>query len=266
MSLQEYLLARLVQDAHAPTLEEVLDRAGGGASGRASLRKAAKAVRSRSRRAVIVVDASVVVTALADDSNDGDQVRDRLRGERLVAPHLIDLEVTSAWRRLAAAGDLDGRRVQLALEDLGSLRLDRVPHGPLIARCWELRENLTVYDAAYVALAEIVEGVLVTADARLASASGRRCEVELIARVILATKCQLTARACRCGRLRGCLHRIGPFEPVLGRGMKLVTDQRANCGSRSGARFSTEVGCRERAYSDGSVPRNGRKVSDGASR
>jgi predicted nucleic acid-binding protein len=129
---------------------------------------------------LIVVDASVVVTALADDGSDGDRARDRLRGERLIAPHLIDLEVTSAWRRLAAAGDLDDRRALLALEDLRSLRLDRVPHGPLVPRCWELRENLTVYDAVYVALAEIMELVLVSADAHLARASGPRCEIELI--------------------------------------------------------------------------------------
>jgi predicted nucleic acid-binding protein len=69
----------------------------------------------------------------------------------------------------------------LALEDLRSLRLDRVPHGPLVARCWELRENLTVYDAAYVALAEIMALVLVSADARLAGAPGPRCDIELIA-------------------------------------------------------------------------------------
>ena len=129
---------------------------------------------------MIVVDASVVVTALADDGDDGDRVRERLRGERLVAPHLIDLEVTSAWRRLAAAGDLDNRRAQLALADLRSLRLDRVPHGPLLAGCWELRENLTIYDAAYVVLAEIMGLVLLTADARLAAASARRCDTELI--------------------------------------------------------------------------------------
>jgi predicted nucleic acid-binding protein len=129
---------------------------------------------------LIVVDASVVVTALADDGADGDRARGRLRGERLVAPHLIDLEVTSAWRRLAAAGDLDERRVQLALEDLRGLRLERVPHGPLLSRCWELRANLTVYDAAYVALAEVLDVTLLTADARLAGASGSRCEVELL--------------------------------------------------------------------------------------
>jgi predicted nucleic acid-binding protein len=129
---------------------------------------------------LIVVDASVIVTALADDGHDGDRARSRLRDERLIAPHLIDLEVASAWRRLAGAGDLDERRAQLALEDLRTLRVERVSHTPLLSRCWELRENLTVYDAAYVALAEVLHVRLLTADTRLASASGVRCQVDLI--------------------------------------------------------------------------------------
>ena len=129
---------------------------------------------------MIVVDASIVVTALADDGPDGDRVRARLRGERLVAPHLIDVEVLSAWRRLAAADDLDQRRVGLAMDDLRALRLDRVPHGPLLDRCWELRHNLTIYDAAYAALAEAMEVPLLTADAKLAASPGLRCEVDLI--------------------------------------------------------------------------------------
>lgn len=129
---------------------------------------------------MIVVDASIVVSALADDGTDGDRARERLRGGRLAAPHLIDIEVTSAWRKLASAGHLDGRRVGLALEDLRSLRIDRVPHGPLLSRCWELRENLTVYDAAYVALAEALETTLLTIDGRLANAPGRRCQVEIL--------------------------------------------------------------------------------------
>jgi len=130
---------------------------------------------------VIVVDASIVVTALADDGHEGDMVRHRLLGERLAAPHVIDLEVASAWRRMAAAGDLDDRRADLALADLLALPLQRVPHGPLLPRCWELRGNLTVYDAAYVALAEMLETTLLTADRRLAAAPGRRCSVELVA-------------------------------------------------------------------------------------
>lgn len=129
---------------------------------------------------MIVVDASVVVTALADDGDDGDRARDRLRDERLVAPHLIDLEVTSAWRRLAAAGGLDERRARLALEDLRALRMERMPHAPLLSRCWELRDNLTVYDAAYVALAEVLDVMLLTADSRLAAVPGTRCAIDLI--------------------------------------------------------------------------------------
>lgn len=131
---------------------------------------------------MIVVDASVVVSALADDGPDGDQARSRLRGERLVAPYLIDVEVTSAWRRLAAAGDLDGRRVELAIADLLSVRVDRVRHEPLLRRCWELRSNLTVYDAVYVALAEALDVTLLTADKRLANAPGTRCTVEVLVR------------------------------------------------------------------------------------
>ena len=100
--------------------------------------------------------------------------------QRLIAPHLIDLEVVSAWRRLAAAGDLDERRAQLALGDLRALRIERVPHRTLLGRCWELRDNLTVYDAAYVALAELLNVTLLTADARLAGTPGPSCEIELM--------------------------------------------------------------------------------------
>lgn len=129
---------------------------------------------------MIVVDASVVVPALADDGPDGDSARERLRGERLAAPHLLDLEVTSAWRRMVGAGELDGRRARLALADLQDLRVNRVRHGNLLDRCWELRGNLTVYDAAYVALAELLEVTLVTADATLARSPGPRCPIEVL--------------------------------------------------------------------------------------
>ena len=120
------------------------------------------------------------MTALADDGPDGDRARERLRGERLAAPHLLDLEVTSAWRRLVAAGELDERRARLALADLQGLRVERVRHRSLLDRCWELRGNLTVYDAAYVALAELLEVILVTADAKLAKAPGSRCPIEVL--------------------------------------------------------------------------------------
>jgi len=129
---------------------------------------------------VIVVDASVIVTALADDGPDGARHRARLAGERLAAPHLLDVEVVSAWRRRAAGGALDERRMQLARDDLRSLPVRRVSHMPLLERCWELRANLTTYDAAYVALAELIDAPLVTLDSRLADAPGPRCTIEVL--------------------------------------------------------------------------------------
>ena len=72
------------------------------------------------------------------------------------------------------------RRVQLALDDLRDLRMQRVPHLAMLPRCWELRDNLTVYDAVYVALAEALDAPLLTADARMAGAAGPRCEIELL--------------------------------------------------------------------------------------
>ena len=107
---------------------------------------------------MLVVDASVLAVALADDGPDGDTARARLRGETLAAPELVDLEVTSALRRQRHAGLLDERRSILALTDLASLPLQRASHVPLLFLCWELRENLTIYDAAYVALAEALDG------------------------------------------------------------------------------------------------------------
>jgi predicted nucleic acid-binding protein len=129
---------------------------------------------------VLVVDAGVLVVALADDGADGDQARARLRGQRLVLPELADLEVASVLRRQIRAGAIDARRAGLALEDLGALPARRAPHRPLLSRCWELRDNLTVYDAAYVALAEAMQATLLTGDQRLARASGPRCRIEIL--------------------------------------------------------------------------------------
>lgn len=129
---------------------------------------------------MLVIDASVLAVALLDDGQDGDTVRDRLRGEQLAAPALIDLEVASVWRGLARGGHLDPRRVRLALDDLQELPLQRVEHTSLLWRCWELRDNLTVYDAAYVALAEALQAPLLTGDRRLARSSGPRCTIEVV--------------------------------------------------------------------------------------
>lgn len=129
---------------------------------------------------MLVVDASVLAPALADDGVDGDAARARLREHALAAPELIDLETLSVIRRQLRIGSLDTRRAELARFDLVQLPLRRAPHAPLLARCWELRDTLTVYDAAYVALAELLGVVLVTADARLANAPGPRCEIEVL--------------------------------------------------------------------------------------
>lgn len=129
---------------------------------------------------MLVIDASVLAVALLDDHQDGDAARARLRGEQLAAPALIDLEVTSVWRGLARAGHLDPRRAGFALDDLRDLPIHRVEHTPLLARCWELRDNLTIYDAAYVALAEALQTTLLTGDRRLARATGPRCTFEVI--------------------------------------------------------------------------------------
>ena len=129
---------------------------------------------------MIVVDASIIASALGDDGPDGERARKRLAGERLAAPELIDLEVASVWRRAARAGRLEGKRARQALADLAALPLERAPHRPLMSRIWDLRENFTPYDAAYVALAEILDAALVTADQHLARAPAADCEIELL--------------------------------------------------------------------------------------
>jgi predicted nucleic acid-binding protein len=129
---------------------------------------------------VIVVDASVLATALGDDGTDGRHARERLADETLVAPELVDLEVVSVWRRHVAAKLMPARRAASAVADLANLPLRRSSHQPLLHRIWELRHVVTPYDAAYIALAEALGVVLLTADARLSRASGVHCVVETI--------------------------------------------------------------------------------------
>jgi predicted nucleic acid-binding protein len=128
---------------------------------------------------VLVVDASVLVVALADDGPDGDQARARLRGEQLAAPELLDVEVASVLRRQVRLGAAAPRRAELALADLAAAPVARAPHQPLLGRCWELRDNLTIYDATYVALAEALGVDFLTGDVRLANANGPRCRIEV---------------------------------------------------------------------------------------
>lgn len=125
---------------------------------------------------MLVVDASVLVTALGDDGIDGKRARDRLSREDLIAPDLIDLEVLSAWRRLLR----DPVRASQAIAALKDLRLTRVAHLPLLRRCWELKDTLTPYDAAYVALAEELNLPFLTADTAIGRVPDLKCEVELL--------------------------------------------------------------------------------------
>lgn len=129
---------------------------------------------------MIVVDASVLAFALADDGPMGQRARASMRGRRALAPEIVDLEVAAAWRRAARAGRLEVRRARQALDDLAALPLDRAPHRPLMGRIWELRHNLSTYDASYVALAELAGARLLTADAALARAPGIGCEVAVL--------------------------------------------------------------------------------------
>lgn len=130
---------------------------------------------------MIVIDASVLVDALVGVDVVADEARGRLTDDRdLHVPHLVDMEVTNSIRGLRIANVIDETRAVSAIDDLQQLDLSRYPHGPLLRRVWELRGNLTAYDAVYVALAEALETVLVTCDARITRAPGLRCDVQLL--------------------------------------------------------------------------------------
>jgi len=130
---------------------------------------------------VIVVDASAVLEVLLG-KEDGHRALDRMfqPGESRHAPHLLDLEVAQVLRRYAASGELSATRGAEAIEELAILGIERHGHLSLLPRIWELRRNMTAYDAAYVALAEALEATLVTRDEKLARTPGHRARVELI--------------------------------------------------------------------------------------
>jgi len=130
---------------------------------------------------LIVVDASVLVNAIADGGADGRRARAELRAAGdVAAPDLIDVETAAALRRRWLAGTLSARRFASAIEDLDALAIDRYPALPLMRSAYELRANVTAYDAAYVALAEALGCELLTADRRLANAPGTRCAVRVL--------------------------------------------------------------------------------------
>jgi len=132
---------------------------------------------------MIVVDASVVCEALLG-SRLSRPARDVVlhREESLHAPHLIDLEVAHVVRRYTLKGAMSEQRAAQAIDDFLAIPIERFAHELLLRRIWELRSNITAYDAAYVALAELLNVPLVTCDEKLASAPGHRAEIELIGR------------------------------------------------------------------------------------
>lgn len=125
---------------------------------------------------MIVVDASAAVAALL---NAGPS-RQMLTEEQLHTPHLIDTEVANALRGKVRAGEIPAGAGWAALNTLGRLGMTRYPGLGLLERVWELRDNLSAYDATYVALAEQLACSLVTADGRLSRAPGIRCAVSVV--------------------------------------------------------------------------------------
>jgi predicted nucleic acid-binding protein len=127
-----------------------------------------------------VVDASVLVEFLAGGEHR-EAAEHAIGRERWVwAPALVDAEVGNALRRQVREKEISARKAGAALDDLLGMRLQRIPQAPLIERAWQLRDNLSFYDALYVALAEGLGAPLLTLDARLTRAPGLRTEVELV--------------------------------------------------------------------------------------
>ncbi len=130
---------------------------------------------------MIVVDASALLEALLR-TPAARAVEERLfePQQTLHSPHLLDIEVAQVIRRYAAKGEIDGERGRAALADLADFPLHRYPHDFLLPRVWDLRNNLTAYDAVYIALAEALDAPLLTRDQRLAAAAGHHARVELV--------------------------------------------------------------------------------------
>ena len=130
---------------------------------------------------MIVLDASAVVPLLLDPAATTERLQARLHGESLVhAPYLLDVEVANALRRQILGGRLNAARARRAIRRLAVLPLYRWPHDRLLGRALALRNQLTAYDATYVALAEGLRATLLTQDARMARAGGHRARIEVI--------------------------------------------------------------------------------------
>lgn len=127
----------------------------------------------------VVCDASALVTVLLDSGGDGIWIAARFSGAELCAPDLLPFECANIFRRHELSGLVSADQAAQAHGDLLDLPIDFFPYGTVAQRVWELRQNLTSYDAAYVALAEVLDAPLITLDRRLLTAPGIACEVEV---------------------------------------------------------------------------------------
>jgi predicted nucleic acid-binding protein len=129
---------------------------------------------------MIVIDASALLEVLLRTPAAGEVEKWLFDpSQTLHAPHLLDVEVAQVIRRYAANGEIDSDRGRAAVADLADFPLHRYPHDVLLPRIWELRNNLTAYDAVYVALAEALDAPLLTRDRRLAAAPGHDARIRL---------------------------------------------------------------------------------------
>lgn len=128
----------------------------------------------------LVIDASALVAVLIGREQAAAVGGAMAAAGDLAAPELVDVEVTSVIRRTLLAGRMGAARADRALQDLIDAPLTRYRHEPLLPRIWGLRDNLTAYDAAYVALAELLDAPLLTADASLAASPGHTARIELV--------------------------------------------------------------------------------------
>lgn len=128
---------------------------------------------------IAVVDSSVLVAAVIDAGDTGRWAEERMVAVHLAAPHLALAEASNILRRAGLAGDVSQEEASLAHSDLMKFDIEFFPFEPFGSRVWELRANLTAYDAWYVALAEVLDCPVLTLDHRLARAPGVRCTMEL---------------------------------------------------------------------------------------
>jgi predicted nucleic acid-binding protein len=130
---------------------------------------------------LIVLDASAAIELmLRTELGEKVELRALAPEERLYAPHLLDLEVAQVLRRLTQLKEITAARAQEALDDYAGLFVERVAHRELLRRVWRLRDSMTAYDGAYVALAEALDAPLLTCDGKLARAHGHRAAIELL--------------------------------------------------------------------------------------